>query len=209
MKPRDPTYASKRERASGANVGSADPRFLAEAARLAIESVEMGWGGPFGAVIVKDGAIVGRGQNRVLLTGCPVYHAEITAIMDACQRLNPKALLGSGAGAGTTLELIPREPGSSDPLPERARMLKGCEIYISAAPCPMCMSAIYWARLDRVVFGASLEDARQIGFDDAFQYEDLARPWSERRIPVTEGFERDSGRKAFEAWMRRPDRHAY
>jgi tRNA(Arg) A34 adenosine deaminase TadA len=61
--------------------------------------VEQGWGGPFGAVIVKDGEIVGRGQNRVLLTGCPVFHAEVTAIMDACQRLNPKALLGSGASA--------------------------------------------------------------------------------------------------------------
>ena len=50
---------------------------------LAIESVEKGWGGPFGAVIIKDGEIIGRGQNRVLLTGCPVYHAEVTAIIDA------------------------------------------------------------------------------------------------------------------------------
>jgi guanine deaminase len=191
--------------------------FLDEATRLALESVEKGWGGPFGAVIVKDGVIVGRGQNRVLLTGCPVYHAEITAIMDACQQLNPKALLGSGAGPdsgpgadiGTTLELIPREPGSPDPVPERARMLKGCEIYINAAPCPMCMSAIYWARIDRVVFGATLEDARRIGFDDAFQYEDFAQPWSERRIPVTAGAERDTALKAFEAWMRKTDRHPY
>jgi guanine deaminase len=185
--------------------------FLEEATRLAVESVEKGWGGPFGAVIVKDGAIVGRGQNRVLLTGCPVYHAEITAIMDACQRLNPKALLGGGpdADVGTTLDLIPREPGSPDPVPERARMLKGCEIYINAAPCPMCMSAIYWARIDRVVFGATLEDARQIGFDDAFQYEDFARPWTERRIPVTAGAARDTALKAFEAWMRKADRHPY
>jgi tRNA(Arg) A34 adenosine deaminase TadA len=179
---------------------------MEEATRLAIESVENGWGGPFGAVIVRDGEIVGRGQNRVLLTGCPIFHAEITAIS---RRLNPKTLIGSGAGAGTLVEPTPREPGSPDPLPERARMLKGCEIYINAAPCPMCMSAIYWARIERVFFGASLDDARGIGFDDAFQYEDFARPWSERRIPVIESCERDTGLKAFEAWMRRKHRNPY
>jgi hypothetical protein len=70
-------------------------RFMEEAARLAIESVEKGWGGPFGAVITRNGEIIGRGQNRVLLTGCPVYHAEVTAIVDASAHLNPKALLGS------------------------------------------------------------------------------------------------------------------
>jgi guanine deaminase len=183
--------------------------FIEEATRLAIESVEKGWGGPFGAVIVKDGEIVGRGQNRVLLTGCPVFHAEITAIIDACQRLNPKAPLGTGLGGPTLLETIPCEPGSPDGVPERARMLKGCEIYVNAAPCPMCMSAIYWARIDRVTFAATLEDARQIGFDDAFQYEDFARPWSDRRIPVTAGVERDIGLRAFQAWMSKPDRHPY
>jgi tRNA(Arg) A34 adenosine deaminase TadA len=210
MKPRDLPDADKRDPVSVADALEPDRRrFIEEATRLAIESVEKGWGGPFGAVIVKDGAIVGRGQNRVLLTGCPVYHAEIAAIMDACDRLNAKAPLGSGAGAGTTLELIPRAPGSPDPVPERARMLQGCEIYINAAPCPMCMSAIYWARIDRVVFGASLEDARSIGFDDAFQYEDFARPWSQRRISVTAGCERELGLEAFEAWMRKADRHPY
>ena len=66
---------------------------MAEATRLAIKSAEKGWGGPFGAVIVKDGQIIGRGQNRVLLTGCPVYHAEVTAIMDASAKLNPKGSL--------------------------------------------------------------------------------------------------------------------
>src|SRR5262245_3740597 len=185
-----------------------DRKFMEEATRLAIESVEKGWGGPFGAVIVKDGEIVGRGQNRVLLTGCPVFHAEITAIMDACQRLNPKALLGSGSAAGT-LGMIPREPGSPDPVPELARMLNCCEIYVNSSPCPMCMSAIYWARLDRLTFAANLEDARQIGFDDAFQYDDFARPWSERRIRVTENLEREVGLKAFEAWISKKDRHRY
>jgi tRNA(Arg) A34 adenosine deaminase TadA len=184
-------------------------KFMAEATRLAIESVEKGWGGPFGAVIVKDGEIIGRGQNRVLLTGIPVFHAEITAIMDASARLNPKALLGSDYGAGTILEMIPREAGSPDPVAERAKMLKGCEIYINGAPCPMCMSAIYWSRIDHVYFAASLKDTSAIGFDDAFQYEDFAKPWSQRRIAVTENFERETGLKAYEAWMNKKDRHPY
>ena len=185
-------------------------RFAEEATRLAIESVEKGWGGPFGAVIVKEGEIIGRGQNRVLLTGIPVFHAEITAIMDASARLNPKTFLGSDDYAGTTLELIPRPPGSPDPVPERARMLKGCEIYSNSAPCPMCMSAIYWARIDRVYFGASLEDASAIGFDDAFQYEDLMRPSAERRnVVMVPNFERELCLTAYRAWESKTDRHPY
>ena len=197
---------------SGVGTGEAPvgkKQFMQEATRLAIESVEKGWGGPFGAVIVKDGEIIGRGQNRVLLTGIPVFHAEITAIMDASARLNPKALLGSDYGPGTILDMIPRPAGSPDPVPERAKMLTGCEIYINGAPCPMCMSAIYWSRIDHVYFGASLKDTSAIGFDDAFQYEDFAKPWKDRRIGVTENFERETGLKAFAAWMNKKDRHPY
>jgi guanine deaminase len=86
-------------------------QFLHEATKLAIESVEKGWGGPFGAVIVKNGEIIGRGQNRVLLTGIPVYHAEVTAIIDACSRINRKEILGSEYYEGN-LKMIPRPPGS-------------------------------------------------------------------------------------------------
>ena len=187
-----------------------DRKFMEEATRLAIESVEKGWGGPFGAVIVKDGEIIGRGQNRVLLTGCPVFHAEITAIIDASSRLNPKALLGSDYHAGTMLEMIARPPGSPDLVPERARMLKGCEIYINGAPCPMCMSAIYWSRIDHLYFGASLEDTNHIGFSDAFQYEDFALPWEKRRgIEVTPNFEREVGLRAYRTWEKKQDRHPY
>jgi guanine deaminase len=184
-------------------------KFMQEATRLAIESVDKGWGGPFGAVIVKDGEIIGRGQNRVLLTGCPVYHAEVTAIIDASAKLNPKGLLGSDYGAGTILEMIPREAGSPDLVPMRARMLKGCDLYVNGAPCPMCMSAIYWSRIDRVFFGNSLKDTSKIGFDDAFQYEDFAKPWSERHIPIAENFERDMTMKSYKAWMDKEDRHPY
>ena len=185
-------------------------KFMEEATRLATESVEKGWGGPFGAVIVKDGEIIGRGQNRVLLTGCPVFHAEITAIIDASSRLNPKALLGSDYQAGTILEMIPRPPGSPDLVPQRARMLKGCEIYINGAPCPMCMSAIYWSRIDHLYFGASLEDTTHIGFSDAFQYDDFKRPWEERKgIAVTPNFEREIALAAYRAWENKQDRHPY
>lgn len=204
--------ASRAEAAGEAKPIEATPQrkaFMAEATRLATESVEKGWGGPFGAVIVKDGQIIGRGQNRVLLTGCPVFHAEVTAIMDASARLNPKALLGSDYSAGTILEMIPREPGSPDPVPERAKMLKGCEIYINGAPCPMCMSAIYWSRIDHVYFAASLEDTSKIGFDDAFQYEDFQKPWDQRRIAVTPNFEREEGLKAYRAWTDKKDKHPY
>jgi len=184
-------------------------RFMEEATRLAVESVERGIGGPFGAVIVRDGEIVGRGQNQVLLTGIPVLHAEVSAIIDASRRLNPKSILGSGSGPGTILERIPREPVSPDPVPERARMLKGCDIYINGAPCPMCMSAIYWSRIDRVFFAADLEDTRAIGFDDAFQYEDFVKPWEERRIEVHPHFEREIGLRAYRAWEAKQDRHPY
>lgn len=184
-------------------------QFLHEATRLAIESVEKGWGGPFGAVIVKDGEIIGRGQNRVLLTGIPVYHAEVTAIIDACGKINTKALLGSDYYEGN-LKMIPRPEGSPDPVPERAQMLKGCELYVNGAPCPMCMSAIYWARIDRVYFGTRLEDTSKIGFDDEFQYIDFRLPWEERKaIKCFPDFERDYALKACEAWQNKSDRHPY
>jgi len=196
---------------SGGAAASPDRRkFMEEAGRLAKEAVEKGWGGPFGAVIVKDGEIVGRGQNRVLLTGVPVYHAEVTAIIDAAQRLNPKAMLGAGTEAGTLLERIPRPPGSPDLVEQRAKMLAGCEIYVNAAPCPMCMSAIYWARIDQLYFAASLEDTSSIGFSDAFQYEDFALPWAERKgIKATPNFERELGLEAYRAWMDQADPHYY
>jgi len=182
--------------------------FMAEANRLAVEAVDKGWGGPFGAVIVQDGEIVGRGQNRVLLTGCPVYHAEVTAIIEASARLNPKTLMGSDYCDGL-LEMIPRPAGSPDIVASRAKMLAGCEIYVNGAPCPMCMSAIYWSRIDRVYFGASLADATNAGFSDAFQYEDFQKPYEKRSIAVTPGLEYQSSQIAFQTWNKRPNRHYY
>ncbi|WP_043263392.1 nucleoside deaminase [Streptomyces sp. CT34] len=187
-----------------------EPReLIAEAVRLATESVDKGWGGPFGAVIVRDGEIVARGQNRVLLTGDPTAHAEVETIRKAAQILNPEApSIAEEHQNESTLEYVPRPEGSPDPVPERARMLQGCSIYSSGAPCPMCMSAIYWSRLDAVYFSCGLEDTRRIGFDDAFQYEDFRRPLDQRRITIRQIYP-ELGAGAYEAWSHRVDHHAY
>ncbi len=182
---------------------------MEEACRLAKESVDNNWGGPFGAVIVKDGEIVARGQNRVLLTGDITAHAEVETIRKAVAALNPEApSIAPGRRNQSTLEFMPRPEGSPDPVPERAKMLVGHEIYISGAPCPMCMSAIYWARIDAVHFAKSLEDTSSIGFDDAFQYEDFAKPYEERRISIGQ-FRPELGDAAYSAWADKPDKHPY
>lgn len=234
---------------------------MAEACRLAAESVDSGLGGPFGAVIARDGEIVARGQNLVLATGDPTEHAEMVAIRKAATALgatrfgppdlrpvsdnDPGHAMPGGEMPGNemwgnatpgndrwttwsttgppvpepsevvptplfpqTLALVPRPAGSDDPVPERARMLMGMEIYASGAPCPMCMSAIYWARLDAVHFASDWEAARSVGFDDAFQYEDFERPLDERRIPIAQ-FRPDLGRPPLDAWANRADRRHY
>ncbi|WP_037862009.1 nucleoside deaminase [Streptomyces sp. NRRL S-340] len=183
--------------------------FLAEAVRLATESVEHGWGGPFGAVITRDGEILARGQNRVLLTGDPTAHAEMEAIHKASQLLNPRApTISEDHRNEGTLRYVPRPEGSPDPVPQRARMLQGCSIYVSGAPCPMCMSAVYWARIDSVYFSCDQDATRKIGFDDAFQYEDFRKPLDRRRIHIEQIFP-ELGAKAYEAWEAKPDRHPY
>jgi tRNA(Arg) A34 adenosine deaminase TadA len=195
----------------GTSVLSRTPHkeFLTEAVRLATESVEKGWGGPFGAVITRDGAIIARGQNRVLLTGDPTAHAEVETIRKAVQALNPEApSISEEHQNESTLAYMPRPDGSPDPVPERARMLKGCSIYISGAPCPMCMSAIYWSRIDEVYYASDLDATRKIGFDDSFQYEDFQKPLDERRIHIEQIYP-ELGAEAYATWTGKPDRHPY
>ena len=115
---------------------SRDTDFLREALRLAAESSASGVNGPFGAVIVRNGVVVGRGWNRVVEEADPTAHAEILAIRDAA-----------------------RELGS--------HVLADCVLYASCEPCPMCMAAVYWARIGRVVYAAGAEDAAEAGFDDS------------------------------------------
>lgn len=179
------------------------------AAELGKESAEKGWGGPFGAIIAKDGEIISRGQNRVLLTGDITAHAEVEAIRKAVQVLNPYApSIPEEQLNESTLQFVPKPKDSPDVVPERSRMLMGLTIYASGAPCPMCMSAIYWSRLDAVYFSCDYEHTRKIGFDDAFQYEDFAKPLCERRLPI-EQIRPDLGAKAYKAWTDKVDRHPY
>jgi guanine deaminase len=182
---------------------------MEEACRLAKESVDNNWGGPFGAVIAKEGEIVARGQNRVLLTGDITAHAEVETIRKAVASLNPEAPSISARNQNeSTLQFIPRPAGSPDRVPERAKMLKGHEIFISGAPCPMCMSAIYWARIDAVYFACDLDATSEIGFSDQFQYEDFEKPYEDRSIKISQ-FRTDLGEVAYKAWAEKPDKHPY
>lgn len=150
---------------------------MMRAIEISIENVRSGRGGPFGAVIVKDGAIVAEGTNRVTATNDPTAHAEMVAIRAACQKL-----------------------GTFD--------LKGCEMYVSCEPCPMCLGAIYWARIERVYFAGLAADASDAGFDDSFIYGELARPRNERKIPMVP-LMRDQALEAFRIWREKPDKIAY
>ena len=150
--------------------------FMQEAIDISVENVKNG-GGPFGAVIVKDGKIVARGMNRVTANNDPTAHAEVTAIRNAC-----------------------REMGTFK--------LEGCTIYTSCEPCPMCLSAIYWAGLDGIVYGNDKHDADRIGFGDQFIYEEIARPMDARSIPCHQMM-RDEALQAFRDWEQKVDRVEY
>jgi tRNA(Arg) A34 adenosine deaminase TadA len=151
-------------------------RFMQEALRLAEENVQQG-GGPFGAVVVKDGSVVARGVNRVTSGADPTAHAEVVAIRRAC-------------GALDTFSL------------------EGCVLYTSCEPCPMCLGAIYWARLDAVHYAATHEDAARAGFDDAFIYEEIERAPRERKLCM-ERLLGAEGQRPFEAWQAHEGRVEY
>lgn len=155
-------------------------QFLADAVRLSRENAETGQGGPFGAVVVRDGQeVVARAANRVTAENDPTAHAEICAIREACRAL------------GTFT-------------------LAGCVLYSSCEPCPMCLAAAHWARLDAVYFAATRDDAARAGFDDAFLYQEMTLPLSERALPILHQTElRDEAVAVFDAWLRLPDRTPY
>jgi len=151
--------------------------FMREAIALSIEKMEAGEGGPFGAVVAKDGAVVGRGWNRVTSSNDPTAHAEVMAIRDACSTL-----------------------GTFD--------LAGCELYASCEPCPMCLAAIYWARLDKLFYAARREDAASAGFDDELIYSEISKPWKNRQLPAEQVMQAEA-QKAFDTWKAKTNRTAY
>lgn len=150
---------------------------MARAIQLSLDNVQSGQGGPFGAVIVRQGAIISEGVNRVTTTNDATAHAEVTAIREACAKLG-------------------------------AFQLSDCEIYTSCEPCPMCLGAIYWARLARVYFATLASDASAIGFNDSFIYQEIAKPSNLRSVPMIPMM-REQALIAFRTWEAKPNKVTY
>lgn len=153
-----------------------DAYFMGEAIRLSIESVKSG-GGPFGAVIVRDGEIVAMASNSVTKDNDPTAHAEVNALRAAARKLD-----------------------NFD--------LSGCTVYSSCEPCPMCLGAIYWAKIDRLFFANNKTDAKNIGFDDSFIYEEIERPYEKRKMKISQ-IMRVEAMEAFHLWDSKEDKTEY
>jgi guanine deaminase len=154
-----------------------NPEFLRRAIALATENARTGSGGPFAAVIVHDGRIVGEGVNTVTAAHDPTAHGEVNAIRAACKAL-------------------------------RTFTLEGCELYTSCQPCPMCLAASYWARLDVIYYGASDTDAARAGFDDAFLYAEFRKDQAGRALPAFQMLADEAG-ASFAVWLETPNKTPY
>jgi guanine deaminase len=150
---------------------------MREAIRISLAKMRGNHGGPFGAVVVRRGRIVGRGWNQVTSTNDPTAHAEVSAIRDACRRL-------------------------------KTFQLDDCELYTSCEPCPMCLAAIYWARLRCVYYGNTRQDAARIDFDDAFIHREVTRPVAHRKILMRQLL-RNEAQAAFAEWKAKADKIRY
>jgi guanine deaminase len=157
--------------------GNPNPDFLRRAIALATGNVVQGKGGPFGAVVVRDGRIVGEGSNTVTGTNDPTAHAEVNAIRAAAKSLS-------------------------------TFLLSGCDLYTSCEPCPMCLAAAYWARVDAIYYGAQAADAARAGFDDAFLYEEMGKSHEMRKMPIRQLLG-DEAQASFDAWLATPNKIEY
>ena len=153
-----------------------DKKFMQIAIDASVENVKNG-GGPFGAVIVKNGELIATGVNRVTANSDPTAHAEVSAIRNACQKL------------GTF-------------------KLDGCVIYTSCEPCPMCLSAIYWSGINKIYYGNTAVDAKDIDFDDQFIYDEIDKPADSRNIPSI-CLLRHGAQRAFRDWRLKVDKIEY
>ncbi len=147
------------------------------AIELSAENVLQSLGGPFGAVVVKDGKVIAKSANKVTASNDPTAHAEVAAIRLACKKLN-------------TFDL------------------SGCVVYTSCEPCPMCLGALYWARVDAIFYGNTKSDAAAINFDDQFIYEELAKNLDERKLPIKQLL-RDEANEAFKLWEQSAMKNEY
>ena len=157
-------------------VSPEDRAFMERAIELSIRNIEQG-GGPFGAVIVRDGKVVAEGANRVVPNNDPTAHAEVEAIRNACRELE-------------TFDL------------------EGCTVYSSCEPCPMCLSALYWAGVGRICYANTKLDAAAIDFDDSFIYDQLRLDYDRRSIHC-EHFMRQEALEAFRQWEEKTDKTTY
>ena len=151
-------------------------KFMKKAIALSIENIKKG-GGPFGAVIVKEGKIIATGVNRVTMNTDPTAHAEVNAIRKAAKKL-------------ATFDLA------------------GCDIYTSCEPCPMCLGAVYWAHLDKIYYGNSKTDAKNIGFDDSFIYDEIDLRPENRSVQTIQKLPEEAI-KAFDVWSLSVDKVCY
>jgi guanine deaminase len=154
-----------------------DRKHLLHAVRLSQERMGSNAGGPFGAVIVRDGKVIAEGWNCVTSSNDPTAHAEVVAIRRACETLH-------------TFDL------------------KGATLYSSCEPCPMCLAAAYWARLSRLVFANTREEAEAIGFSDAHIYNEVPKPIAARSMPTLH-LPLAEAREIFVEWQNKPDKIEY
>ncbi len=156
-----------------------DKEFMHEAIKLSrIASIEKKTGGVFGAIVVKDGKIIGRGYNQVIKNNDPTWHAEMEAIREACKTV-----------------------GSPH--------LEGCVLYTSAESCPMCLAAAYWAHIEKIVYGATIQDAEKYGnFADVNIYSEMKKDAKQRSIPQEE-VSRDEAVEVWKEFAKMPDRARY
>lgn len=152
-------------------------KFLQAAFDEALKGMDCNHGGPFGAVVVKDGEIIATGCNEVLKSNDPTAHAEVVAIRKASQKLNRFDL--------------------SD-----------CEIYSTSEPCPMCFSAVHWAKIKKLYYGCTRTDAAGAGFDDEFIYDVIKGTAEELKVEIKQ-LNRDECIKLFEKWTEKEDKKLY
>ncbi len=150
---------------------------MERAAVLALQKMRANQGGPFGAVIVRDGEVIAEGWNQVTSANDPTGHAEVVAIRNACATL-------------------------------KTFSLEDCDIYTNCEPCPMCLGAIYWARLKRIYYSNTRSDAAKIGFDDDFIYREINVALEARSIPATR-VANATAELAFSEWVTKPDKQRY
>jgi guanine deaminase len=148
---------------------SEQQKLMRQTIELAVENVGAGLGGPFSAIVVKNGKVIAACVNKVTSTNDPTAHAEVVAIREACLALE-------------------------------SYQLDGCELFASCEPCPMCLGAIYWARISRFYYACSREDAAAVGFDDAFIYNEVGLDPTARSIPGVRLLA-EQGKRPFTAWV--------